>query len=70
TLLLLIFASVIEIHSVLFFLETSNRNYHQLQKIDKTKNEFSTAYTLLANVLILRNTTSFGHNIVYAGDVG
>ncbi|MFQ6083457.1 MAG: metallophosphoesterase family protein [Candidatus Aminicenantia bacterium] len=39
-LILLILASVIKIHSVLSFPEISDWNYHQLQKIDKTKNEF------------------------------
>jgi hypothetical protein len=42
-LILIILASVIKIHSVLSFPEISDWNYHQLQRIDLSKKEFSFA---------------------------
>jgi len=42
-LILIILASIIKIHSVLSFPEISDWNYHQLQRIDLTKKEFSFA---------------------------
>ncbi len=41
--ILLIFASVIQFHSILSFASEDGWNYEQLQKIDKTKNKFSFA---------------------------
>jgi len=41
--LVLLFASGIKIHSLLTEPQISDRNYHQLQKIDKSKNNFSFA---------------------------
>ena len=38
-----IFTVGIKVHSILSFTKINNWNYYQLQKIDKTKNEFSFA---------------------------
>ena len=72
--LILVFALIIKLHSVFIFPEISNRNFYQLQKIDKNQTEFSFAVfgdnknsIKTFNNLIARLNKD---NILFAIDVG